>query len=155
MAACKDDNLDILERVLAADASAIDINHTDAAGNTALHYAYVKKKKVIEGGGLIIYSCLFETDLHLSRFLINSATNASTGCLEILMYYDGINVNGVDPATGDTPLHKAAAFQDPELALEMVQILVTRGGASVTRKGGLFFNPCGTIPCEVQVVSNQ
>jgi len=39
MAACKDDNLDILEKVLAADASAIDINHTDEAGNTALHYA--------------------------------------------------------------------------------------------------------------------
>lgn len=39
MAACKDDNLDILEKVLAADASEIDINHTDEAGNTALHYA--------------------------------------------------------------------------------------------------------------------
>ncbi|KAG0057408.1 hypothetical protein BGZ83_010867 [Gryganskiella cystojenkinii] len=99
MTACKDDNLDILEKVLAADASAIDINHTDETGKTALHYA---------------------------------ASNASTGCLEILMYYDGIDVNGIDPTTGDTPLHKAATYQDPELALDMVQTLVTRGLASVT-----------------------
>ncbi|GJJ73891.1 hypothetical protein EMPS_06249 [Entomortierella parvispora] len=99
MAACKDDNLDILEKVLAADASAIDINHTDESGNTALHYA---------------------------------ATNASTGCLEILMFYDGINVNGVDPTTGDTPLHRAATYPDAELALEMVQILITRGRANVS-----------------------
>lgn len=39
MAACKQDNLDILEEVLSADASSFDINHTDGPGNAALHYA--------------------------------------------------------------------------------------------------------------------
>lgn len=39
MAACKQDNLDILEEVLSSDASSFDINHTDGLGNSALHYA--------------------------------------------------------------------------------------------------------------------
>ncbi|KAF9571854.1 hypothetical protein EC968_010582 [Mortierella alpina] len=56
-----------------------------------------------------------------------AARYASTGCLEILLYYDGIEVNVVNRIEGDTPLHKAAAYQDPEIALEMVQILVNGG----------------------------
>ncbi|KAG0205394.1 hypothetical protein BGX28_003015 [Mortierella sp. GBA30] len=96
IAACKDDNLDMLEQVLSADSSSFDINHTDGLGNSALHYA---------------------------------ARYASTGCLEILLYYDGIKVNIVNSIEGDTPLHKAAGYQDPEIALEMAQILVN-GGAS-------------------------
>lgn len=43
VAACKEDNLDMLEEVLSADASSFDINHTDGLGNAALHYAYVLK----------------------------------------------------------------------------------------------------------------
>ncbi|KAF9286842.1 hypothetical protein BGZ74_001215 [Mortierella antarctica] len=96
MAACKQDNLDILEEVLSADASSFDINHTDGPGNAALHYA---------------------------------AQYGSTGCLEILLYYDGIDVNKKNLLEGDTPLHKAAGYSDPDIALEMVQILI-RGGAS-------------------------
>ncbi|KAG0267499.1 hypothetical protein BG011_004533 [Mortierella polycephala] len=96
IAACKEDNLDMLEEVLSADTSSFDINHTDGLGNSALHYA---------------------------------ARYASTGCLEILLYYDGINVNAVNRIEGDTPLHKAAEYHDPETALEMVQILIN-GGAS-------------------------
>ncbi|KAF9956682.1 hypothetical protein BGZ72_002568 [Mortierella alpina] len=96
IAACKDDDLDMLEKVLSADSSIFDINHTDSHGNSALHHA---------------------------------ARYASTGCLEILLYYDGIKVNVVNGIEGDTPLHKAAIYQDPEIALEMVQILVN-GGAS-------------------------
>ncbi|KAF9411093.1 hypothetical protein BGZ94_001447, partial [Podila epigama] len=96
IAACRDDNLEILEEVLSADASSFDINHTDGLGNSALHYA---------------------------------ARHGSTGCLEILLYYDGIDVNKQNRIEGDTPLHKAAGYDDPEVALEMVQILV-QGGAS-------------------------
>ncbi|KAF9186639.1 hypothetical protein BGZ51_001827 [Haplosporangium sp. Z 767] len=96
IAACKEDNLDMLEKVLSADTSSFDINHADGLGNSALHYA---------------------------------ARYASTGCLEILLYYDGINVNAVNRIEGDTPLHKAAGYHDPETALEMVQILIN-GGAS-------------------------
>jgi hypothetical protein len=53
--------------------------------------------------------------------------------LEILLYYDGIDVNVINRIEGETPLHKAAAYSDPEIALEMVQILVN-GGASTKRK---------------------
>ncbi|KAF9946524.1 hypothetical protein BGZ70_003175, partial [Mortierella alpina] len=97
MAACREDNLDMLENVLSADSSNFNINHTDGQGNSALHYA---------------------------------ALYASTGCLEILLYYDGIKVNVINKLEGDTPLHKAAAYQDPEIALEMVQILVNGGAKS-------------------------
>ncbi|KAG0351016.1 hypothetical protein BGZ54_003460, partial [Gamsiella multidivaricata] len=96
IAACKDDNLDMLEQILSADSSSFDINHTDELGNSALHYA---------------------------------ARYGSTGCLEILLYYDGIKVNAINSDEGDTPLHKAAGYQDVESALDMVQILI-RGGAS-------------------------
>ncbi|KAG0034969.1 hypothetical protein BGZ81_001918 [Podila clonocystis] len=96
MAACKEDNLDILEEVLSSDGSSFDINHTDGLGNSALHYA---------------------------------ARYGSTGCLEILLYYDGIDVNKINRLEGDTPLHKAAGYSEPDVALEMVQILI-RGGAS-------------------------
>ncbi|KAF9326795.1 hypothetical protein BG006_009815 [Podila minutissima] len=96
MAACKQDNLDMLEEVLSSDATSFDINHTDGLGNSALHYA---------------------------------ARHGSTGCLEILLYYDGIDVNKINRLEGDTPLHKAAEFREPDTALEMVQILI-RGGAS-------------------------
>lgn len=64
------------------------------------------------------------------------ARHGSTGCLEILLYYDGINVNVINRIEGETPLHKAAAYPDPEIALEMVQILIN-GGAST--KGKFFF----------------
>ncbi|KAF9975395.1 hypothetical protein BGZ73_000959 [Actinomortierella ambigua] len=63
------------------------------------------------------------TALHLA------ARNGSTGVLEVLMYYDGINPNIPDRMEGNTPLHKAASCPDHELALEMVQILIS-GGAN-------------------------
>ncbi|KAF9999849.1 hypothetical protein BGZ80_003310 [Entomortierella chlamydospora] len=110
IAACKDDNLDMLEQVLSSDSSSFDINHTDGDGNSALHYA---------------------------------ARYASTGCLEILMYYDGIKVNAVNSIEGDTPLHKAAAYQDPECALEMVQILIGKGASTKIK------NKQGQTPLDV------
>ncbi|KAI7816002.1 ankyrin repeat-containing domain protein [Gamsiella multidivaricata] len=107
IAACKDDNLDMLEQILSADSSSFDINHTDELGNSALHYA---------------------------------ARYGSTGCLEILLYYDGIKVNAINSDEGDTPLHKAAGYQDVESALDMVQILI-RGGASPKIKNKLQQTP--------------
>ncbi|KAF9279771.1 hypothetical protein BGZ68_007711 [Mortierella alpina] len=41
LAACREDNLELLEEVLSSDSSTFDINHRDGAGNSALHYAYV------------------------------------------------------------------------------------------------------------------
>lgn len=67
------------------------------------------------------------------------ARHGSTGCLEILLYYDGINVNVINRIEGETPLHKAAAYSDPETALEMVQILVNNGGASTKSRFFLFY----------------
>ncbi|KAF9914409.1 hypothetical protein BX616_008378 [Lobosporangium transversale] len=39
LAACKEDNLEILDKVLSSDPSTFDINFTDGLGNTPLHYA--------------------------------------------------------------------------------------------------------------------
>ncbi|KAF9899526.1 hypothetical protein EC991_008771 [Linnemannia zychae] len=114
IAACKEDNLDILEQVLSADASSFDINHTDGLGNAALHYA---------------------------------ARHGSTGCLEVLLYYDGIDVNVINRHEGDTPLHKAAAYPDPEIALEMVEILVG-GGASLKLQNRLKQTPADKAPSD-------
>ncbi|KAF9551584.1 hypothetical protein EC957_006476 [Mortierella hygrophila] len=114
VAACKQDNLDMLETVLSADASSFDVNHTDGLGNAALHYA---------------------------------ARHGSTGCLEILLYYDGINVNVINRIEGETPLHKAAAYDDPEIALEMVQILVN-GGATTTVQNKLKQTPADKAPSD-------
>ncbi|KAG0316025.1 hypothetical protein BGZ97_007536 [Linnemannia gamsii] len=114
VAACKEDNLDLLETVLSADASSFDINHTDGVGNAALHYA---------------------------------ARHGSTGCLEILLYYDGIDVNVINRIEGETPLHKAAAYSDPEIALEMVQILVN-GGASTKLRNKLKQTPADKAPSD-------
>ncbi|KAG0373608.1 hypothetical protein BGX24_011471 [Mortierella sp. AD032] len=113
-AACKEDNLDLLEEVLEADASTFDVNHTDALGNAALHYA---------------------------------ARHGSTGCLEILLYYDGIDVNVINRIEGETPLHKAAAYSDPEIALDMAQILVN-GGASTKLKNKLKQTPADKAPSD-------
>ncbi|KAK3846202.1 MAG: ankyrin repeat-containing domain protein [Linnemannia gamsii] len=113
-AACKEDNLDLLEEVLEADASTFDVNHTDALGNAALHYA---------------------------------ARHGSTGCLEILLYYDGIDVNVINRLEGETPLHKAAAYSDPEIALDMAQILVN-GGASTKLKNKLKQTPADKAPSD-------
>ncbi|KAF9958040.1 hypothetical protein BGZ72_000971 [Mortierella alpina] len=98
MAACKDDNLDLLDEVLSSHPDTFDINYADGIGNTALHYA---------------------------------ARNASKGCLEVLLYFDGINLDLANRLEGDTPLHKAATYKDPKEALEMCRILVD-GGASLT-----------------------
>ncbi|KAG0061575.1 hypothetical protein BGZ89_011326 [Linnemannia elongata] len=114
VAACKEDNLDLLEEVLSADASSFDINHTDGLGNAALHYA---------------------------------ARHGSTGCLEILLYYDGINVNVINRIEGETPLHKAAAYPDPEIALEMVQILIN-GGASTKVQNKMKQTPADKAPSD-------
>lgn len=58
--------------------------------------------------------------------LSNSARFGSTQCLEILLYYDGIEVDKVNRLEGDTPLHKAAGYSDPDTALAMVQFLVQK-----------------------------
>ncbi|KAF9925786.1 hypothetical protein FBU30_004492 [Linnemannia zychae] len=115
LAACKEDNLDILENVLTADVSSFDINHTDGLGNSALYYA---------------------------------AKHGSTGCLEVLLYYDGIDVNVINRIEGDTPLHKAAAYGDPELAYEMVQILVNNGGASTKIQNKMKQTPADMAPSD-------
>ncbi|KAF9105830.1 hypothetical protein BGX27_009419 [Mortierella sp. AM989] len=111
IAACKEDNLDKLEEVL-ADASSSIINHTDEEGNSALH--------------------------HAAKF-------ASTGCLEVLMFFDGIEVNACNTIEGDTPLHKAAAYQDAEFALDMVQILI-RGGATTLIRNKADKTPIDVVP---------
>ncbi|KAG0327064.1 hypothetical protein BGZ99_008404 [Dissophora globulifera] len=94
MAACREDNLELLDEVLSSDPKSFDVNYTDGLGNTALH---------------------------------NAARNGSTECLEILLYFDGINVNIANRMEKDTPLHKAASYPDPDLALSMVQILIDNG----------------------------
>ncbi|KAG0288236.1 hypothetical protein BGZ96_007965 [Linnemannia gamsii] len=114
VAACKEDNLDLLEKVLSADASSFDVNHTDGLGNAALHYA---------------------------------ARHGSTGCLEILLYYDGIDVNVINRIESETPLHKAAAYPDPDIALEMVQILVN-GGASTKLLNKMKQTPADKAPSD-------
>ncbi|KAF9185328.1 hypothetical protein BGZ51_002716 [Haplosporangium sp. Z 767] len=65
-----------------------------------------------------------------------AARNASIDCLEVLLHYDGIDVNIANRIEGDTPLHTAAAYQDPDTALVMVMALVG-GGASVGMKNKL------------------
>ncbi|KAF9585994.1 hypothetical protein BGW38_010593 [Lunasporangiospora selenospora] len=62
-----------------------------------------------------------------------AAKSASTGCLEVLLYYDGIDINIVNRMEGDTPLHKAAAFEDTETALHMVQLLIMHGASPSIR----------------------
>ncbi|KAG0215114.1 hypothetical protein BGX28_000819 [Mortierella sp. GBA30] len=117
MAACKDDNLDLLDEVLSSEASdpdAFDINFTDGLGNCALHYA---------------------------------ARNASTGCLEVLLYFDGIQLDIANRIEGETPLHKAAAYEDPDIALEMCRILVG-GGASVKVYNKLKQTPADKAPSD-------
>ncbi|KAF9125986.1 hypothetical protein BGW39_007008 [Mortierella sp. 14UC] len=121
VAACKEDNLDMLETVLSADASSFDINHTDGLGNAALHYA---------------------------------ARHGSTGCLEILLYYDGINVNVINRIEGDTPLHKAVVYPDPEIALEMAQILVN-GGASTKLQNKMKQTPADKAPSDTHAEVKQ
>ncbi|KAF8940354.1 ankyrin repeat-containing domain protein [Dissophora ornata] len=96
MAACKSDNLEMLEEVLSSESTTFDVNYADGLGNTALH---------------------------------NAAHNASTECLEILLYFDGIKVNVANRIEGDTPLHKAAAYNDPDVALGMVKLLVAQGAS--------------------------
>ena len=49
------------------------------------------------------------------------------------MYYDGIKLNIANNMEGNTPLHNAAAYTEPEVALEMVKTLV-QSGASVKSK---------------------
>ncbi|KAG0370815.1 ankyrin repeat-containing domain protein [Gamsiella multidivaricata] len=114
MAACRDDNLDLLDQVLSSDPTTFNVNYTDGLGNSALHYA---------------------------------ARNASTECLEVLLYFDGINVNIANRIEGDTPLHKAAAYQDPDVALEMVQVLVNHG-ASLNASNKLKQKPVDKAPSD-------
>ncbi|KAI1316229.1 hypothetical protein EDD11_010276 [Mortierella claussenii] len=114
MAACKSDNLDLLDEVLSSDPSTFDVNHTDGLGNSALHYA---------------------------------ARSASTECLEVLLYFDGINVNIANRIEGDTPLHKAAAYDDPDIALHMAQILVEHG-ASLNALNKLKQKPADKAPSD-------
>ncbi|KAG0321517.1 hypothetical protein BGZ99_003869 [Dissophora globulifera] len=89
-------------------------------------------------------------DINHTDGLGNSALHyavkyASIGCLEIFLYYDGINVNAINDVEGDTPLHKAAAHADPEAALDMVQILVGKG-ASMKIQNKLNQTPLDVVP---------
>ncbi|GJJ70777.1 hypothetical protein EMPS_03127 [Entomortierella parvispora] len=98
LAACREDNLGLLDEVLSSEPDSFSINHTDGLGNSALHYA---------------------------------AKYASTDCLEILLYFDGIDINIKNRLEWETPLHKAVAYEDPETALTMTRLLV-EAGASTT-----------------------
>ncbi|KAF9360908.1 hypothetical protein BGX26_007111 [Mortierella sp. AD094] len=58
-----------------------------------------------------------------------AARQGSTEVLEILLHVEGLNVNIANRLEGDTPLHKAAAYQDPNVALHMVELLVDQGAS--------------------------
>lgn len=62
--------------------------------------------------------------------ILCSAGNGSTGCLEVLLFYDGIKINLGNKTENDTALHKAAGYKDPEIAYEMAQTLVTKGASA-------------------------
>ncbi|KAF9936348.1 ATPase of 26S proteasome regulatory subunit 4 [Modicella reniformis] len=84
--------MDGLEEALDGGAN---VNYTDGAGNTALHYA---------------------------------AQSGSQVCFDVLLEYEGINLDIGNRLEGDTPLHKAAAFDvSSVLALDMVRSLITHG----------------------------
>ncbi|KAF8982844.1 hypothetical protein BGZ46_000480 [Entomortierella lignicola] len=117
IAACRDDNLELLDEVLSSDPDSFDVNFTDAVGNSALHHA---------------------------------ARSGSTECLEILLYYDGLNVNIANRLEGDTPLHKAAAYEVPEVALRMVEALVNHG-ASLNVLNKLKQKPIDVAPSDTHV----
>ncbi|KAI8361570.1 major facilitator superfamily domain-containing protein [Mortierella sp. GBAus27b] len=82
---------------------------------------------------------LGNTPLHIA------AQYGSVGCLEVLTFYDGIKLNIANNAEGDTPLHKAAGYKDPEVALEMVQYLIDKG-ASPGIKNKLQQTPADVAP---------
>ncbi|KAG9324581.1 hypothetical protein KVV02_005114 [Mortierella alpina] len=65
-----------------------------------------------------------------------AARSGSTECLEVILYVDGIDVDIANRLEGDTPLHKAAAYSDPEAALQMCHVLAERG-ANLTVKNKL------------------
>ncbi|KAK3828875.1 MAG: ankyrin repeat-containing domain protein [Benniella sp.] len=71
--------------------------------------------------------------------------HGSTGCLEVLMYYDGIKLNIANNIEGNTPLHHAAGYKDPDVALEMVETLVN-SGASVKIKNKHQQTPADVAP---------
>ncbi|KAG0043538.1 hypothetical protein BGZ83_011289 [Gryganskiella cystojenkinii] len=60
-----------------------------------------------------------------------AARYGSTECLDVLLYFEGIDVNIKNRLEGETPLHKAAAYEDPDIALQMVETLIN-GGALTT-----------------------
>ncbi|CAO3563660.1 unnamed protein product [Mortierella alpina] len=108
-----------------------NMSHNDGASNEGVLMVACKNDDLdmLEG---VLSADSSNFDINHIDDLGNSALHyaaqlASTGCLEILLYYDRIKVNVANKTEGDTPLHKAAAYQDPEIALEMVQILVNRG----------------------------
>ncbi|KAG0264932.1 hypothetical protein BG011_005854 [Mortierella polycephala] len=74
-----------------------------------------------------------------------AARSASINCLEVLLHFHGIDVNIANRIEGDTPLHTAAAYQNPDIALEMVMALVG-GGASVGMKNKLGQTPADKAP---------
>ncbi|KAF9402430.1 hypothetical protein BGX21_010132 [Mortierella sp. AD011] len=111
-AACKDDNLELLEEALSMEGT--NVNSIDGLGNTALHYA---------------------------------ARQGSKDCMEILLHFDGLDVNVADRLERDTPLHKAAAYGDPDKALEMVQLLVNHG-ASLNAVNKLRQEPVDKAPSD-------
>ncbi|KAG0225660.1 hypothetical protein BGX31_007561 [Mortierella sp. GBA43] len=124
VAACREDNLDTLDEVLSSDHASFDVNRKDGLGNTPLHIAYVTSD---------------------DDELIPFAQYGSVGCLEVLTFYDGIKLNIANNAEGDTPLHKAAGYKDPEVALEMVQYLIDKG-ASPGIKNKLQQTPADVAP---------
>ncbi|KAF9109476.1 hypothetical protein BGX27_007574 [Mortierella sp. AM989] len=79
--------------------------------------------------------------------LHNAARYGSIECLEILLHYDGINVDIANRLEGDTPLHKAVAYEDPDVALIMVELLVNRG-ASLTVKNKHRQTPADKAPSD-------
>ncbi|KAG0245208.1 hypothetical protein BGW41_002677 [Actinomortierella wolfii] len=76
-----------------------------------------------------------------------AARNGSAGVLEVLLYYDGINPNIANRLEGDTPLHKAAAYPDHELAHLMVQTLIN-GGANPKIQNKLKQRPVDVAPAD-------
>ncbi|KAF9436708.1 hypothetical protein BGZ76_003196 [Entomortierella beljakovae] len=79
--------------------------------------------------------------------LHNAARYASTQCLEVLLYFEGINVNIANRLEGDTPLHKAVVYEDPDEALEMARVLVEHG-ANLNAKNKLRQRPVDKAPSD-------
>ncbi|KAI5477119.1 Ankyrin repeat protein [Pseudohyphozyma bogoriensis] len=133
--AAKTDSEELLQSILAGPEDSFDVNHQDGLGNTGREHEVARTTSIgrvrrMKGMGWVEQSCgdgLVDEDDMGMLALHYAASTPSPTALELLLEFDGTDVDLQNRLDGATPLHLAVKLEHEGARQGVVEMLLDAG----------------------------